>query len=251
MLFSRRLRVLVLNGHVGVPIKNGAVQWILARHRVDLILAQEIRNASVLKRALGPEWDISPVEQPFESKDREAMTYVCFRTRRFELLHGWNLDITFGEVHPRRMTAARLLDRRTGQTILASSVHVAPLGKGLVRGNANVRNLQTRQLTAYAGFLSTRPGEEIRLAGGDFNQRLGEKVPTILVKHSAHEIFGNVGLKASRRIRATGTAGLLDLFVPANDKRVKVIARETFTIPIPGMDHEVVLVRLRIRRKRR
>lgn len=240
------LRVMVINGHIGIPIRHGAIQWIFRDGKSPhIILAQEIRESEVLRAALGDRWEITPFDQPGARRDNEAMTYVCFRSKRFRLLRTANHDITHGEQYPRRMTAATVLDSRARRFITAASVHCQPLGNGLAAAHPKARRRQTKQLWAYASFLGVMPSTHILLAGGDFNQNLSHEVPHKLREHDAHEIFGEVGLKAASSHVKGGKLGLMELFTSSN---VTVKKRRTVNVPVQGMDHEVVLVNLRVKR---
>ena len=241
---SKPIYALTINGHVGVPFRNGAMEWWLRRHPfTNLVLAQEVRDSDRFGLGLGNGWDWHPADQPGESREVEAMTYVAWRTKAFEFKNGWNRDITFGENHPRRMTAARLEHLDSGQHITAASVHCQPLGDGLVHANRGARDRQTKQLTEYANFLGGRPLEDTLLAGGDFNQQVDAIVPPNVRKHTAQDIFRRAGMRpAYTQVAKPGHVGLIELFVePA---AVEVVWRRTYEIPVAGMDHEVVYTKV-------
>lgn len=244
---SKSIYALVINGRIGIPIRNGAMEWWLRRHPfTNLILAQEIRDSGRFGLGLGEGWDWYPSDQPGEHRSVEAMTYVAWRDKAFEFKTGWNQDITFGEQYPRRMTAARLEHKGTGRDLTAASVHCQPLGDGLVRGSKSARDRQTRQLSAYADFLAGRPLDDALLAGGDFNQRLSVKVPPNVQKHTAQQIFRRAAMRpAHELVERPGKVGILELFVEPAD--LDVIWRRTYTIPVQGMDHEVVYVKAKLR----
>jgi hypothetical protein len=247
------VRVLVVNTHAGISLRYGLIAWVFAHFRlVSVIIAQEVRSGRSLRRSLGKGWICVPHEQPGERNGaggNEAGTYICFRKRRYRLLGMTNEPIRFGERYMRRATGAIVRDKRTGQDLRIADVHPAPLGGGLVNGSPGQRRRQTMQLRAYAKWLSE--GDEIRLAGGDFNQPLAAQVPSHVVTHSAHHIFGKVGLRAaSSHRKSRGPVRLMDLFIPKNDDRVNLRSRRSFYVPVRGLDHEVVFVRLRVKPRR-
>lgn len=250
--FNRRIRVLILNGHVGLGIRNGAIEWVLERHPwVNLALIQEARSGSDLAAALGPKWAMWPVEQHGRSRATEAMTYVCWRKDRFEPAGGWNRDITHGEKHPRRLTAIRLVDRKTGRTVVAASVHVAPLGRGFALADPVARGIHVAQMREYVNLFAGQPEDYVLLAGGDFNEQLWKQVPENLSLLSSTGQFGQIGMKPAHRIvPANGPVRLMELFVKAT-KSVRVKRRTAFEVPVPGMDHEAVIVHVKVRKLRK
>lgn len=253
-------RVGVLNGHVGIPIRHGAIQWLTRKirpRRFHLWLVQEARNGAELRAALGDKFACWPHEQPAEAKDTEAMTYVAYRKRRYDLIQGWNFPLASPTQYPRRLTAALLWDKRARRRVLAISLHVDPLGKGLAGASPAARNRQASQLREYADFIG-----EVKAAyqmptsvylGGDFNQRIGDRYADPEVREdSARVIFREVGLDpASARVANPGLVRLMDLFVPVLGGPVKVTSRTTHNIPVQGMDHEAVVVTTKIHKRRK
>lgn len=250
---SARLRVMVINGHVGVPIRNGVIRWAMGNlPKIHVLLAQDIRDAQALKRALGPTWVIFPHEQPGTTAKTEAMTYICYRLARFECCRiVRNRDITHGEDHPRRMTAIGLTDKVTGQMFDFASVHAAPLGQGFIAAPQHQRNIHIEQVKEYVRFFKHEADpESIWIAGGNFNERLAAYVPQDLYKHCARGLFRKAGMVAAHRLlKIEGEVRMMEIFLNTHGK-AHVRRRRTVYIPKHGMDHEVVVVTMRVHKVR-
>lgn len=245
------LRVLVANFHVGLGIKYGAIAYIVGHLPwLNLMLIQEARNGEALRRALGDKWGLWPHEQPGERKDNEAMSYVAYRKRRFLFVDGSNEDISFQgrDPYPRRAPVARLYDRRTQRAVVAGSVHTVPMAPDIDSAPANKRFTQLLQLRHYRDEADSFVQDGLRVLGGDFNQDLSIKTERLVRElrvYSAHRIL--LDWVAASRVKG-GYVKLMDLFLRRTGA-AHIARRLVFRLPIRGMDHEVVYVRVFVHKK--
>lgn len=242
MTRDAEIRVLTYNGHVGIPIRNGALQWLLRETDPDVILLQESIDTAAMRRALPlRDWHYHVEEQP----GRQG-TYVVARKDRFDLVRSSNRNVTFGEKHNRRRAVAVLRDRRTGREVVASSIHVAPLGAGFVDANPAARKRHERQVQTWADYFAKVSPEAVAIVGGDVNENIGESrsFPEPLRSRSAVGRLGKVGLRPASYVTRQD-ARLDDVFVRQGE-HVKVTERRTLRPPVEGGDHPAVVVTVEV-----
>lgn len=247
MFRTRRLRTVTYNGHVGIAFRNGALPFLARHGRFDVAFLQECRNVADVKRDLPPsKWHYAPVEQP-----RKGTTYVVARKRRFDLLGVENLDVTFGEQHERRLVVATLRDKRTRRVVVATSLHVAPLGQGFEHAHPGARARHEKQVQAYADRMAEVPVGAVAVLGGDVNERLWQDagLPRHLRERSVVGRMAEAGLLPTFKVAGQG-AGLDEIFFRP-DPYVRLVKRERVEVPVKGGDHPAVKATFRIRKAKR
>lgn len=243
----RWLRFAAINTHSGIGIRNGIIQWVRKRHPgVKILFLSEVRNGGELRRNLPRRWATHPYEQPGEGVGKEGTTYLAYDTKRFTYLQGANFNITFGGKHVRRMVGAILFDCKLRRVVVVTSIHVAPLGRGLYNGSAGAVRQHVRQVGEHVAFHNEhwKPANSIHICGGDINE-----LPDRDASHpgSAESQFREIGMKPTFRT-ASNRQGPNRMMVLFTDSRNSVRWHRSYDTGVKGMNHEVVVAGMKIRR---
>lgn len=246
-----RLDVAAINSHVNIGLRNGVIEWTLRKHRrVVILLLSECTDEQEIAKHLPAHWDTWPEKQPGEKRGaggNEAGTYVAYNTRRFLFMDGINDNLSFGK-WPRRLTGAVLFDKRTRRLVFVSAHHPDPLNpRDWDDANAQVIRRHVRQVSAFVDWHSQhRHPNHLNISGGDTNENLS------VLDHpdSADRQFRRAGMFPTFRTAKirSGPVRLMNIFTNNRSGNHEVIAHRSYDTGIKGMDHEVVVSRLKVRR---
>jgi hypothetical protein len=249
-------RIWVINCHVGIPLRHGLIGKLrkLWPGRPHIIFAVEVRDAAVLRKALGKGWEFWPWEQPGEHRKKEAMTYLCVRNpKRWTWLDKTNRELKPSQ-YPRRLTAGVLKDKKTGRVFNLSVLHPDPLGRGLARANEHAMTRHVRQVVAYRDWhLENEDPEAVSISAGDVNE--GTTFEDLYRYRAVHrENVSAVGLFQAANMRPAhwgalkkrGSSELMEAFVTLAG-HVVVNSWTTAKPRVKGLDHVVLKVVLGVK----
>lgn len=254
----KRLRVAVVNGHVGAGIRHGVLQWI--KRKMPLVKVMFIVEAGWdpqntveqrIKFALGPKWVLFPYAQI-----GKAMTFVAVKKgRRDRMIDGTNEDINKGGKHARRMTACLWYFHHLRREVALSALHTDPLGAGFENATEPARNRHVRQTSKYVDFHDEQEPNTLNLSGGDSNEQNSRgdvmRINKSLRGSTTAMQFTKIDMVPAHWVaeQSAGPYRLIELFV-TKAPWVSVDRWRSWDTRLPGMDHEVLGVWLRVRRPR-
>lgn len=250
-------RAMVINGHVGVAVNNGVIEWQLKKMpRANIAFVVEAgHQPGPIHHAFGQGWQIFPDWHPDDFHNgKNPMNYVAVRGhRRWVHVSSDNHLLKDIDPYPRRLGGVVLYDRRAKRYVRLSAAHVDPLGEGFTNANPHARLRHVHQVGEYVEFHGDSHPGEVSLSGGDWNEQTQDaeiaRVPLNIRSKTATEQFSNIGMRPAWELAGIkeGASGLLELFAN-RDRWLEVRRWQRFEPPIQGIDHETVGVWLRVRK---
>lgn len=249
------IRHAAINTHVNQGLKNGIFPYVLRRHPLlNLITWQESHSEAALNDALPPGWLHWPRRQPGEDTGKggnEAGTFVSWKDSRFLFQGGVNWDIGFGN-WPRRMTGVILMDKRTHHLVFISSHHPDPLNpRDWDDANAHVKQTHIRQVAQFVKWHASNMKDDgfqferhIHISSGDTNEVVAALNHPDDALHQFRDARMHPTFLTARR--TTGPVRLMNIFTNHNSPSHEVLWHKAYETGVRGMDHEVVVVGIKV-----